>query len=96
MRQLKLSRPPYKRKVRTTNSQHSYPRYANLVQDLVVSRPDQVWVGDLTYVRLHYDFVYLAVLMEWMCIPGLSGAGIWAALRRRVNLKRPEKGFGKP
>src|SRR5215212_6691115 len=64
MRQLKLSRPPYKRKVRTTNSQHPYQRYANLVQDLEITRPDQVWVGYLTYVRLHNDFVYLAVLMD--------------------------------
>jgi transposase InsO family protein len=42
MSQLKLNRPPYKRKVITTNSQHPYPRYPNLVQDMVVTRPDQV------------------------------------------------------
>jgi transposase InsO family protein len=40
MRQLKLSRPPYKQKVRTTNSQHPYPRYPNLVQGLEVTHPD--------------------------------------------------------
>lgn len=49
---------------RTTNSQHPYPRYANLVQDLTVERPDQVWVCDITYVRLQSEFVYLAVIMD--------------------------------
>ena len=32
--------------VRTTNSRHSFPRYPNLVQDLVITRPDEVWVAD--------------------------------------------------
>jgi putative transposase len=49
---------------RTTNSQHPYPRYPNLVQDLEVTFPDQVWVSDITYIRLRYEFVYLAVIMD--------------------------------
>jgi transposase InsO family protein len=54
-----------KRKTRrTTNSDHDLPRYTNLVHDLCISRPDQVWVADITYVRLQRDFVYLAVLMD--------------------------------
>jgi len=52
------------RKRRTTNSEHSFPRYPNLVEWLVVQRPDQVWVADITYVRLKNEFVYLAVLMD--------------------------------
>ena len=52
------------RKRRTTNSEHSFPRYPNLVESLVVQRPDQVWVADLTYVRLKHRFVYLAVVMD--------------------------------
>ena len=52
------------RKRRTTNSDHSFPRYPNLVADLVVQRPDEVWVADITYVRLKHGFVYLAVLMD--------------------------------
>ena len=31
---------------------------------VVIERPDQVWVGDITYIRLQQDFVYLAVLMD--------------------------------
>jgi transposase InsO family protein len=52
------------RKRRTTNSEHSFPRYPNLVESLVAQRPDQIWVADITYVRLQQGFVYLAVLMD--------------------------------
>lgn len=52
------------RKRRTTNSEHSFLRYPNLVELLVVERPDQVWVADITYIRLKQGFVYLAVLMD--------------------------------
>ena len=52
------------RKKRTTNSDHAFPRYPNLVQDLTVERPNQVWVADITYIHLADEFVYLAVLMD--------------------------------
>lgn len=52
------------RKRRTTNSEHPFPRYPNLVEYLVTQRPDQVWVADITYIRLQNEFVYLAVLMD--------------------------------
>lgn len=52
------------RKRRTTNSEHSFPRYPNLVESLLVQRPDEVWVADITYIRLKHGFVYLAVLMD--------------------------------
>jgi transposase InsO family protein len=53
-----------RRRVRTTDSGHAFPRYPNLVADLVADRPDRVWVADITYVRLRSEFVYLAVLMD--------------------------------
>jgi putative transposase len=52
------------KKVETTDSRHHFPRFPNLVLDLTIDRPDQVWVGDITYIRLKRDFVYLAVLMD--------------------------------
>ena len=56
---------PFKRtKYRTTNSKHPYPRYANLVENLLILHPDQVWVADITYIRLGAGFVFLAVLMD--------------------------------
>jgi putative transposase len=51
-------------KRRTTHSQHPWPRYPNLVQDLEIVRPDQVWVSDITYVHLRSECVYLAVIMD--------------------------------
>lgn len=63
---------PAARKCRTTDSNHPYPRYPNLVDDLQVERPDQVWVADITYIRLQKEFIYLAVLMDVFtrCIRG--------------------------
>lgn len=53
-----------KRFCRTTFSQHPYGRYPNLVKDLAIVRPNQVWCGDITYVRLQHEFIYLAVLLD--------------------------------
>jgi putative transposase len=64
MREMGLQGKLPKRKKRTTNSAHSYPRYPNLVEGLDVVKPDQLWVGDITYVRLGQEFVYLAVIMD--------------------------------
>lgn len=51
-------------KRRTTDSDHPYPRYVNLVAGLEILHPDQVWVCDITYIRLGQGFVYLAVIMD--------------------------------
>jgi len=53
-----------KRRVTTTDSGHPFPRYPNLVEHLEIVRPDQLWVCDITYIRLLEEFVYLAVLMD--------------------------------
>jgi putative transposase len=57
-------RPVKRVKIRTTDSQHPYPRYPNLVKDLLVSFPDEVWVSDITYIRLGQGFVYLAIVLD--------------------------------
>lgn len=64
MRQMGLQGRVRRRKRRTTDSQHPYPRYPNLVTELDVIHPDQVWVSDITYVRLHTEFIYLAIIMD--------------------------------
>lgn len=64
MRQHNLVRKVKRKQYRTTNSDHPYPRYANLVQGLAIIRPDQVWVCDITYIRLFQEFVFLAVVMD--------------------------------
>lgn len=48
----------------TTDSTHSWPRYPNLVRDLVASCPDEVWVADITYIRLGSGFIFLAVILD--------------------------------
>lgn len=50
--------------IRTTKSRHPFPRYPNLVKGVLVVHPDQVWVADITYIRLGQTFVYLAVVMD--------------------------------
>lgn len=64
MRSMNLLRPVKRVRLRTTNSEHGFPRFPNLMEGLTVSRPDQVWVADITYIRLKHGFVYLAVLMD--------------------------------
>jgi putative transposase len=51
-------------RVVTTDSKHDLPRYANLVKDLTIARPNQVWVADITYIRLGRRFIYLAVILD--------------------------------
>lgn len=64
MKEMSLQVKPLKRKKWTTDSKHDWPRFPNLVLDLTVTYPDQVWVGDITYIAVLRDFVYLAVLMD--------------------------------
>jgi putative transposase len=86
------------RRVRTTDSAHAFPRYPNLVAGLEVTRPDQVWVADITYVRLRSEFVYLAVIMDVFtrCVRGwglgrsLDQGLTLGALGRALRGRRPE------
>ena len=92
MRELGLVGHPPQRRCRTTNSDHLYPRYPNLVAGLAITQPDAVWVADITYVRLQREFVYLAVLMDvytrairgWELSRHLDQALTLSALERAV------------
>jgi len=53
-----------KRFVATTDSSHGLPVYPNLAPDLNLTGVDQLWVADLTYIRLCSEFVYLAVILD--------------------------------
>ncbi|MCH7819339.1 MAG: IS3 family transposase [Candidatus Marinimicrobia bacterium] len=50
--------------VRTTESRHHLGIYPNLAKDMLPTSPNQLWVADLTYIRLPREFVYLAVIMD--------------------------------
>jgi transposase InsO family protein len=98
MSELGLSGEPPPRHPRTTDSVHGLPRFPNLVESLEVVRPDQVWVSDITYIRLKKEFIYLAVLMDvfsrsirgWNLGRGLEQELTLVALRRAMERGTPE------
>lgn len=49
---------------RTTNSLHRFYKYNNIVKDVEISRPNQVWVSDITYIRTVKGFCYLALITD--------------------------------
>ena len=53
-----------RRWVKTTDSNHHFPVYPNLIKDLVINRLNQVWIADITYIRILTGFVYLAAILD--------------------------------
>jgi len=53
-----------KRKVVTTNSNHWMRKYGNLIKTLIIDRPEQVWVSDITYIRLKNEWGYLSMITD--------------------------------
>jgi putative transposase len=98
MHELGIAGEAPRRTPRTTDSNHAYPRFPNLVEGLEVTRPDQVWVADITYIKLRKEFVYLAVIMDVFtrCIRGwhlgrsLEQELTLTALGRAYERGRPE------
>jgi len=48
----------------TTDSDHENPVYPNLIRDLEITRPNQVWAADITYISIERGFVYLAAVLD--------------------------------
>jgi putative transposase len=53
-----------RRFVKTTDSRHGLTRYPNLVRDMAVSCLNQVWLADITYIRIRRGFVYLSAILD--------------------------------
>jgi transposase InsO family protein len=64
MQKHRLQRRPKRRYIRTTDSNHGFAVHPNLARKCIVTRPDQVWAADITYVRMVRGFVYVAILMD--------------------------------
>ena len=64
----------------TTDSRHDYPVYLNVAGRMTVSGINQLWVADITYIRLRQEFVYLAVVLD-----RFSGKAIGWALDRKLT-----------
>jgi len=59
-----LVRRRKRRKAITTDSNHPFYKYPNLIRDLEVTRPNHVWVSDITYLRLMNGFGYLSLVTD--------------------------------
>jgi putative transposase len=64
MRQRGLLRKTKRRWIKTMDSNHSQRIYPNLIKNLIVTGPNQVWAADITYIGIRHGFVYLAVILD--------------------------------
>jgi transposase InsO family protein len=70
--------------VNTTDSNHKLTSYPNRARDLVLSNINQLWVADITYIRLRREFIYLAVILD-----AYSRRCIGWALARYLDVRLP-------
>ncbi len=85
----------------TTDSQHGLPIYPNVAEEMLLTSIDQLWVADITYIRLQVEFVCLAVLLDAFsrrCIGGalrrsLEAALVLEALRMGLTRRHPRPGL---
>jgi putative transposase len=90
-----------RRFVVTTNSNHKFEVYLNLARRMKLSGTDQLWVADITYIRLRAEFVYLAVILDafsrkvvgWALDRTLASRLTVAALERAIAQRRPRPGL---
>lgn len=98
MRELGLLQKSKRKTYKTTQSGHGWRRYPNLVLGLTIAYPDHVWVADITYIRLHSEWVFLAILMDvftrnirgWHLTRGLDVSLTQVALERALQTHCPE------
>lgn len=85
----------------TTDSNHKLPVYPNLARDLKVTGLNQLWVADLTYIRLQFEFVFLAVILDafsrkvigWALERTLEATLTIGALKMAIRCGRVEPGL---
>jgi putative transposase len=86
--------------IHTTDSNHPYPVYPNLLKDLVLERLNQVWVSDITYVRIRRGFAYLAAILDalsrkvvgWAVGRMITRMLTIEALKRAIENRKPPEG----
>jgi transposase InsO family protein len=89
-----------KRWITTTNSNHRYPVYPNLLKDTKITGVNQAWVADITYIRILTAFVYLAVILDvfsrkvvgWAISLRIDTELTRAALRMAIETRGPPDG----
>ena len=89
-----------RRQVKTTDSRHRFPRYPNLIKGMAISRLNQVWLSDITYIRIRTGFVYLAAILDaysrkvigYAVSTGLDTALTLEALKMAITQRQPGPG----
>ena len=87
--------------VATTDSEHNFFVYPNLAEHLVLGAVNQLWVADITYIRLRSEFVYLAVVLDafsrhvvgWALARNLLTSLPLAALEKAIHSRQPQPGL---
>lgn len=90
-----------RRFVVTTDSRHNLPIYPNLAGQMTPTAINQLWVADITYIRLRTEFVYLAVVLDafsrrligWALGRTLEAELAVAALRMALVERKPQPGL---
>lgn len=85
----------------TTDSAHSFKRYPNLIKDIEIDGLDQVWISDVTYIRLPTTFCYLAAVLDaysrrcvgWHLSRRIDTRLTLSALEMALAARRPAVGF---
>ena len=85
----------------TTDSRHNLPVYPNLAAQITPTAINQLWVADITYIRLRTEFVYLAVVLDafsrrvigWALGRTLEAGLALAALAMALTARKPELGL---
>jgi transposase InsO family protein len=87
--------------VATTDSRHNLPIYPNLARQMTPAGVNQLWVADITYIRLRMEFVYLAVVLDafsrrvigWALGHTLESELAMTALRMAIRERSPSPGL---
>ncbi len=85
----------------TTQSQHRLPVYLNLARRMQLTGINQLWVADITYIRLRMEFVYLAVMLDaysrkvigWALDRTMTTVLVLTALRQALEERQPPPGL---
>jgi putative transposase len=75
-----------RRQAKTTDSRHRYPRYPNLIKGMIINRLNQVWLSDITYIRIRTGFVYLAAILD-ACSRRVIGYAVSTGLEAGLTLE---------
>jgi len=86
MHKYDLFRQIKRRFIRTTDSEYAYPVYPNLLKGFEVTDVNQVWVADITYIRIRTGFVFLAVILD-VFSRRIVGWGIAKRIDHRLTLE---------